>query len=78
MGWNREQALEGLRSHDLIGIGMEADALRRRLHPEGVVSYVIERTVPCGFGAGPDESPDALHTLLTEAESRSRPRTRLV
>jgi cyclic dehypoxanthinyl futalosine synthase len=41
----REQALELFRSDDLIGIGMEADAIRRRLHPEGVVSYIIDRNV---------------------------------
>src|SRR5579871_3304264 len=39
MGINRREALDCLRSHDLLGIGMEADALRRRLHPEGVVTY---------------------------------------
>ena len=33
------------RSDDLIGIGMEADAVRRRLHPEGVVSYIIDRNI---------------------------------
>ena len=31
-----------------MGIGMEADAVRRRLHPEGVVSYAIECAVECG------------------------------
>jgi len=30
-----------------VGIGMEADAVRRRLHPEGVVSYVIGCSVDC-------------------------------
>ena len=40
---SREQALECLRSDDLIGLGMEADAVRRRLHPEGVATYVVER-----------------------------------
>ena len=39
MGISRQQALDCLRSDDLIGIGMEADAIRRRLHPEGVVTY---------------------------------------
>ena len=34
-----------MQSDDLIGIGMEADAVRRRLHPEGVVSYVIDRNI---------------------------------
>jgi cyclic dehypoxanthinyl futalosine synthase len=42
MGINRKDALDCLRSDDLIGIGMEADAVRRRLHPEGVVSYTID------------------------------------
>lgn len=41
MGISREQALECFRSDDLVGIGMEADAVRRRLHPEGVVSYAL-------------------------------------
>jgi cyclic dehypoxanthinyl futalosine synthase len=41
----RDEALELLRSSDLIGIGMAADALRRRLHPEGVVSYIIDRNI---------------------------------
>ncbi len=30
-----------------MGIGMEADAVRRRLHPEGVVSYVLLGSVAC-------------------------------
>jgi cyclic dehypoxanthinyl futalosine synthase len=47
MGISREQALDCFRSDDLIGIGMEADAVRRRLHPEGVVSYVLDRAVDC-------------------------------
>jgi cyclic dehypoxanthinyl futalosine synthase len=45
MGISREDALECFRSDDLIGIGMEADAVRRRLHPEGVVSYGIDRRI---------------------------------
>ncbi len=40
MGISRDQALECLKSDDLIGLGMEADAVRRRLHPEGVATYV--------------------------------------
>jgi cyclic dehypoxanthinyl futalosine synthase len=45
MGISCQQALECFQSDDLIGIGMEADAVRRRLHPEGVVSYAIEYAV---------------------------------
>jgi len=42
MGISREQALVCLQSGDLIGLGMEADAVRRRLHPEGVATYVVD------------------------------------
>jgi len=45
MGITRQQALDCFASDDLIGIGMEADALRRTLHPEGVVTYTIDRTL---------------------------------
>jgi len=45
MGISRKEALECFQSDDLIGIGMEADAVRRRLHPEGVVSYTIDGRV---------------------------------
>lgn len=41
MGISKEQALDCLKSTDLIGIGMEADAVRRELHPEGVVTYAV-------------------------------------
>ena len=40
-----EQALDMLQSDDLIGIGMEADSLRRKLHPGGVASYIIDRNI---------------------------------
>jgi cyclic dehypoxanthinyl futalosine synthase len=42
MGISWKDALDCFRSHDLIGIGMEADAVRRRLHPEAVVTYTID------------------------------------
>ena len=29
----------------LIGIGMAADAVRRKLHPHGIVSYIIDRNI---------------------------------
>ena len=45
MSLTREQALDLFRSDDLIGVGMEADALRRKLHPDGVVTYVIDRNI---------------------------------
>ena len=39
------QALDLFHSDDLIGIGMEADAVRRSKHPEGVVTYIIDRNI---------------------------------
>ncbi|MEO6802580.1 MAG: dehypoxanthine futalosine cyclase [Granulicella sp.] len=45
MGITREQALDYCNSDDLIGIGMAADAIRRQLHPENVVTYTIDRTL---------------------------------
>jgi cyclic dehypoxanthinyl futalosine synthase len=45
MSLTRQQALEMFRSDDLIGIGMDADAVRRKLHPEGVVTYIIDRNI---------------------------------
>jgi cyclic dehypoxanthinyl futalosine synthase len=45
MGISKEQALEMLRSDDLLGIGREADAVRRRLHPSNVVTYQIDRNI---------------------------------
>jgi cyclic dehypoxanthinyl futalosine synthase len=41
----RQQALDYFQSSDLIGLGFEADAVRRRLHPEGVVTYIIDRNI---------------------------------
>ncbi len=41
----RQEAIDLFRSDDLIGIGMAADAVRRKLHPEGIVSYIIDRNI---------------------------------
>jgi cyclic dehypoxanthinyl futalosine synthase len=54
MGISRDEALECFASDDLIGIGMEADAVRRRLHPEGVVTYTLDgKTSYTGAGGKP-------------------------
>src|SRR5580692_2657100 len=45
MSLTKAQALELFESDDLIGIGMEADAVRRKLHPEGTVTYIIDRNI---------------------------------
>ncbi len=41
----RKEAIDLYRSDDLIGIGMAADAVRRKLHPDGIVSYIIDRNI---------------------------------
>ncbi len=40
-----QEAKDLFASDDLIGIGMAADAVRRKIHPEGVVSYIIDRNI---------------------------------
>ncbi len=39
------EAIDLLKGDDLIGLGMAADALRRKLHPGGVASYIIDRNI---------------------------------
>ena len=39
------EALDLFQSDDLIGIGLAADAVRRRLHPDGIVTYLIDRNI---------------------------------
>jgi cyclic dehypoxanthinyl futalosine synthase len=41
----REQALDLYHSPDLITLGMEADTVRRKLHPDGVATYIIDRNI---------------------------------
>jgi len=42
---SRAEAIDMFQSDDLIGIGMEADQIRRKHHPDGVVSYIIDRNI---------------------------------
>src|SRR5579871_4657913 len=41
----RQEALDLFQSDDLISLGMEADTVRRKWHPEGVVTYIIDRNI---------------------------------
>src|SRR6202161_2711890 len=45
MPLTRQEPLDSFESPDLIGLGFEADAVRRRLHPESVVTYIIDRNI---------------------------------
>jgi cyclic dehypoxanthinyl futalosine synthase len=38
----RGEAIELFRSDDLIGIAMQADSVRKRLHPDGIVTFFLE------------------------------------
>ena len=40
-----EQALAMFTSDDLIGIGSEADFLRRQLHPGDAITYIVDRNI---------------------------------
>ncbi len=43
MALSPTQVRDCFQSTDLIGIGMEADAIRRRLHPDNVVTYTADQ-----------------------------------
>jgi cyclic dehypoxanthinyl futalosine synthase len=64
MGISRKDALDCFASDDLIGIGMEADAVRRRLHTEGVVSYALDGKVD--YGAPTEASFQRLYNEIEE------------
>ena len=59
MGISRNEALDCFRSDDLIGIGMEADAVRRKLHPEAVVTYALDGQTPYSESAAPQTEPSS-------------------
>jgi len=42
---SREEGVALLRDGDLLELGMLADSVRRRLHPEGIVTYIIDRNI---------------------------------
>lgn len=73
---SKEEALSIFRDIDLLEIGERADKLRKALHPEGVVTFIVDRNINytnicinkcrfCAFYREPD-SPDAY--LLSKEE----------
>jgi cyclic dehypoxanthinyl futalosine synthase len=68
MGLNRNEALDCFASDDLIGIGMEADAVRRGLHPEGVVSYTVDREIDVAEALGEAEPAGVLERVQEAVE----------
>nr|WP_275938129.1 cyclic dehypoxanthinyl futalosine synthase [Oryzomonas sagensis] len=72
----RGEALRLLESAELLELGMYADRIRRRLHPEGVVSFVVDRNVnytnicnsKCAFCAFYRDGDAADAYVLTQEE----------
>ncbi|HEX3435690.1 MAG TPA: dehypoxanthine futalosine cyclase [Pseudacidobacterium sp.] len=52
----RQQALDFFLSDDLIGLGMEAGAVRNKKHPEGVVTYLVDGAAASDSDADADIS----------------------
>src|SRR5262245_45739071 len=73
---SREEGVALLRDADLLELGMLADAVRERLHPEGVVTYIIDRninytnvcTAQCAFCAFYRDLPSAEGYLLSKEQ----------
>src|SRR5437899_12848414 len=65
-----------LRDGDLLELGTLADSVRERLHPEGVVTYIVDRninytnicTAQCAFCAFYRDMPSKEGCLLTKAQ----------
>ena len=41
----KKEALDLLKNADLLALGMMADNVRKRLHPGGTVSFIIDRNI---------------------------------
>src|SRR5438046_1300687 len=71
-----EEGAALLREASLLELGSLADAVRERLHPEGVVTYIIDRninytnvcTAQCAFCAFYRDLPSAEGYLLSKAQ----------
>jgi cyclic dehypoxanthinyl futalosine synthase len=72
----REDGVELIRHGELLELGMLADAVRERLHPEGVVTYIIDRninytnvcTAQCAFCAFYRDLPSREGYVLSREE----------
>jgi cyclic dehypoxanthinyl futalosine synthase len=72
----REEGVALLREGDLLELGSLADTVRQRLHPEGVVTYIIDRNInytnvcnaQCGFCAFYRDLPSKEGYLLTKEQ----------
>jgi cyclic dehypoxanthinyl futalosine synthase len=73
---SREEAVALLRDGELLELGALADAVRQRLHPEGVVTYIIDRninytnvcTAQCAFCAFYRDLPSTEGYVLNKSQ----------
>src|SRR5512134_4049796 len=73
---SRDEAIALLRDGELLELGALADAVRRRLHPEGVVTYIIDRninytnvcTAQCAFCAFYRDLPSTEGYVLNKSQ----------
>src|SRR5512143_3555403 len=73
---SREEGIFLLRDADLLSLGELADSTRRRLHPEGLVTYIIDRninytnvcTAQCAFCAFSRDLPSKEGYVLSTEE----------
>jgi cyclic dehypoxanthinyl futalosine synthase len=73
---SRDEGVALLRDADLLELGMLADAVRQRLHPEGLVTYIIDRNInytnvcvaQCGFCAFYRDLPSKEGYLLSKEQ----------
>ncbi|HEV8255144.1 MAG TPA: cyclic dehypoxanthinyl futalosine synthase [Vicinamibacteria bacterium] len=71
-----EEGVRLLRDGDLLGLASLADAVRERLHPEGVVTYIIDRNInytnvcnaQCAFCAFYRDMPSSEGYLLRKEQ----------
>ena len=73
---SREEGVALLRDGDLLELGTLADGVRQRLHPEGIVTYIIDRninytnvcTAQCAFCAFYRDLPSKEGYVLSKEE----------
>ena len=73
---SREEGIALIRDGDLLELGMLADAVRECLHPEGIVTYIIDRNInytnvcnaQCAFCAFYRDLPSKEGYVLTKAQ----------
>jgi cyclic dehypoxanthinyl futalosine synthase len=77
---SRDEGIALLRDGDILELGILADAVRQRLHPEGVVTYIIDRNInytnvcnaQCAFCAFYRDLPSSEGYVLTKEQFKQK------